>query len=121
MLRSRAADRAEAKRSGIVPTDKIAVRMSSNDALKWGEMAALIPFAGLKRGAPATEEAEDGGEEEDEYSVKGCRLGASEIFNCPPEKRLHLSYFMGVLRDIKKKNKPDIIAFAAEVNGLTLF
>ena len=73
-------------------------------------MAALMPLPGsrgrkkrpLEQGGEEEEEEEEEEGEEEGHEVKGSRLGASEIFHCPPDERIHLSFFMSVLRDIKK-------------------
>ena len=44
MISRRAEARAEARRKGIVPSDSGVARMSAGDALRWGQMAALMPL-----------------------------------------------------------------------------
>lgn len=112
MISERAERRIIEKRASAPPLQLAAIRMSSADALHWGAMASLMPLSGKRQ--VAAEELADG-DDDDSHTVRGSRLGASEIFNCPPKKRLHLSGFVSAVREIKANTKPELLLKADEV------
>ena len=116
----------EAKQDASRPADRTVAPsssvMSEAQAANWDGLMAMAPgriakamkakAAQQEGGGGGGGEGEEGGGEDGEAEDDGgalaltnARAGAAQIFNCPPDKRIHLSQFMAKVRDIKGYNR----------------
>ena len=118
----------EAKQDASRPADRTVAPfssvMSEAQAANWDGLMAMAPGRIAKAmkakaaqqggggGGGGGGEGEEGGGEDGEAEDDGgalaltnARAGAAQIFNCPPDKRIHLSQFMAKVRDIKGYNR----------------
>jgi hypothetical protein len=107
---------ASAVRGVAVPGE--AAGMDAATALRWDAVMCSGPGA-RNFFSPAEVAAAGGGVEEEgsDHTIKSSRLGAAEIFNCPAERRLHLSHFQQEIRHILSLSAPDLKEWYADAHA----
>jgi hypothetical protein len=105
-------------------TSGAAAGMDAEMAMHWDEMVNRGPaggllgkgFMGAKAAAAAAagdgdDDGAEGGGEAEATEVVNSRLGAAEIYNCPPERRLHMAIFKKKTKHVFGLKKTDLATY----------